>query len=99
MSYIYNQPLETVKPDFQIVGTDIIIEVQGDYWHCNPKLYSQGPKDLLQMQHVLRDYVKKCFYVSKKLNVLYIWEDDIKKRPEQVKSEILNLILPSPSVI
>ena len=51
------------------------------------------------MQHVLRDYVKKCYYVSNNYVVLYIWEDDIKNHPEQVKSEVLELILPSPKVI
>ena len=99
ISFIFNQPLGTVKPDFQIENTKFIIEVQGDYWHCNPKLYPNGPKDLIQMQHVLRDYVKKCYYVSNNYVVLYIWEDDIKNHPEQVKSEVLELILPSPKVI
>ena len=99
IEYIFNQPLGDFRPDFQIKDTNLIIEVQGDYWHCNPKIYSTGPKDLIQMQHVLKDYVKNCFYVSNNYNVLYIWESDINQKPQEIKNEILNIILPSPKVI
>ena len=99
IEYIFNQPLGDFRPDFQIKDTNLIIEVQGDYWHCNPKIYSTGPKDLIQMQHVLKDYVKNCFYVSNNYNVLCIWESDINQKPQEIKNEILNLILPSPKVI
>ena len=97
--YVFNQQLDSYRPDFLIVGDNKIIEVQGDYWHCNPYIYKNGPKDAIQLRHVINDYYKKCFYLSSGYKVLYVWEHDIVHSFENVKETICNFILPSPREI
>lgn len=82
--YIYNQDLEGFRPDFQIKTSKILIEVQGDYFHCNPYVYKNGPKDEIQIRHIIRDYYKKCHFLSRGYTIIYIWEKDINENPQSV---------------
>lgn len=91
IEYLYNKPLDGYVPDFQIKGTKLIIEVQGDYFHCNPYCYPQGPKDEIQIKHVLKDYYKKCHFLSNGYTIIYIWEYDINHNPEKIKELIKNI--------
>ena len=90
--YIFNEMLGEYKPDFQILNTKILIEVNGDYYHCNPMVYENGPKDEVQIKHVLRDYYKKCYYTYKGYTILEIWEKDILESPEKVKAIIKSAV-------
>lgn len=92
IKYIFNEMLGEYKPDFQILNTKILIEVNGDYYHCNPYVYPQGPKDEVQIKHVLRDYYKKCYYISRGYTILEIWEKDILESPETVKTIIKSAV-------
>lgn len=69
--------------DFKI-GNNIIIEVQGDYWHANPKFYNENDiinypkgkfkaKDIWNKDKEKKKIAEKCGY-----EVFYIWEDEIK---------------------
>ena len=51
--------------DAHIVGTNILIEINGDYWHANPLLYHGG--DLIN-------------YPGRKILVDEIWAKDARKR-------------------
>lgn len=88
VEYIFNEFLGEYKPDFYIKGTKILIEVNGDYFHCNPKIYKDGPKDEVQIKHVLRDYYKKCYYLSQGYYILELWEHDINHNPKGVIENI-----------
>lgn len=65
-----------------------IIEFNGDYWHCNPKVYSA---DYFNTQLKMTaeekwqlDNVKKNIALSKGYNVLTIWESEYKNNPDAV---------------
>lgn len=88
IGYLYNSNLDNYRPDFIITNTNKIIEVYGDYFHCNPALYPNGPKDDNQIRHIVSDYYKKCFYVSNNYDVLYLWEFDINNNLEDVINKI-----------
>lgn len=88
IKYIYNEYLGDYKPDFYIEYKNLIIEVQGDYFHCNPYIYANGPIDDIQQKHILKDYYKKCYYTSRGYTILYIWEYDINNNFEKVKEKI-----------
>mgnify|MGYP006079299527 CR=1 FL=1 len=71
--------------DFLILDSNIIIEVQGDFWHANPNKYNKD--DILPFPN---NSVKACDLWDKDLKkkdlatkngylTLYIWEDDMKK--------------------
>ena len=92
IDYDYNKPLGDYVPDFSIKNTNILIEVQGDYFHCNPLVYGDEPKDVIQVKHVLRDYYKKCYYLSRGYAVYEIWEKDINENSQKVISFLENLL-------
>lgn len=85
IKYKYNKQLGDYIPDFQINKTKVLIEAQGDYYHCNPYVYPDGPKDEIQIKHVLRDYYKKCYYVSRGYEIIEVWEKDINENPDEIK--------------
>lgn len=86
IEYVYNEMEGEYRPDYRM--GKFIIEVHGDYYHCNPYLYPDGPKDEIQIKHVLRDYYKKCYYLSRGYKILYIWEYDIHHNMEDVNKQI-----------
>lgn len=92
IEYIYNKQIGEYRPDFKIKDLLALIEVQGDYYHCNPYLYPDGPENEVQIKHVLRDYYKKCFFLSKGYQILYLWEYDIVNKPKKVKEIIKQFI-------
>ena len=65
--------------DIFIPSMNLVIEIDGDYWHGNPKLYSN--KDLTERIIKGRkiDYVRTKELKKKGFKVLRLWESDIKK--------------------
>lgn len=79
--------------DFYLPKYDIVIEVDGDFYHCNPNKYPNGPIYESQKNTIKNDSVKnEICENSKGLLLLRFWESDINERPEWVKSEILKHI-------
>lgn len=66
-----------------------IIEVQGDYWHANPKLYEENSIIKLKSGKCLakeiwaKDKLKKSVATKNKYKVYYIWELDYNSNPEK----------------
>lgn len=81
--------------DFIIHNKRILIEVQGDYWHANPKLYNEDGSDgkrilnYIQKKKIEKDIKKKEFAESKNFKVIYIWESDINNCNYKVLDEII----------
>lgn len=71
--------------DFEV--GNIVIEVQGDYWHGNPKFYQEFNK--VQQKMINRDKRKKRVLEKMGYKVLYLWEYDIKKNIEECERQIL----------
>ncbi|WP_257351471.1 endonuclease domain-containing protein [Pseudalkalibacillus decolorationis] len=64
-----------------------IIEVQGDYWHCNPCIYD-GPKDEIQRNKIKQDKMKRGCFNELGYKILYIWELDLNQKYNQVVNNI-----------
>jgi G:T-mismatch repair DNA endonuclease (very short patch repair protein) len=62
-----------------LIGNDIILEVQGDFWHCNPKKYKNGPIYQCQFHNLSNDKKKLDKLTKLGYKVIYLWEDDIIK--------------------
>lgn len=77
--------------DFHILNSNLLIEVQGDYWHCNPKIYLE-PINSYQKWAKKRDYLKKDYANKRGYEILYFWENDINQNvlliKEQIKKEV-----------
>jgi G:T-mismatch repair DNA endonuclease (very short patch repair protein) len=71
--------------DFEV--GNIVIEVQGDYWHGNPKFYQEFNE--VQQKMINRDKRKKKVLEKMGYKVLYLWEYDIKKNIEECERQIL----------
>lgn len=82
--------------DIIIDNTTKLIEVNGDYWHGNPQLYTE--KDLFMrgssrecaMGDIWTKDKKKLDYASEKVySVLVVWEQELKITFEATKERIL----------
>lgn len=73
--------------DFYLVGSNQILEVNGTFWHSDPRLYPNGPEYQSQKE-LAEKYRKKIkFLKSKGYVVKEIWELDVEKNPvEAVRS-------------
>lgn len=66
--------------DIKILNSNKLIEVNGDYWHANPKIYNESDilfnykssKDIWN-----NDLIKKKLAEDNGYQVLYIWESEI----------------------
>lgn len=82
--------------DFYIVNTNILIEVNGDYWHANPKFYNYGDEinysggkclvnEIWGRDKLKKENAEKYGYV-----IIYLWEWDIN---ECLKNKTINEFL------
>jgi G:T-mismatch repair DNA endonuclease (very short patch repair protein) len=73
-----------------------VIEFNGDYWHCNPKLYKENffnkskqmfAKDIWNYDKIKMNSIENLGYES-----LIIWENDYKQNEEQVIQRCIDFI-------
>jgi len=89
ISYEFQSNVRGFIPDFKIGNN--IIEVQGDYWHCNPRIYPE-PINETQKNKIRIDKVKHSVYKELGYEVLYLWEYDIVNDIDDCIKKILNLL-------
>lgn len=85
--------------DILIEGEKKIIEINGDYWHCNPRKYAHdhiylkgSSREKTAKDKWKEDEDKINFIRDKGYQVLVIWEMDLKNDKIMVEKEILNFI-------
>lgn len=85
VSYIRNFYAKDIKSfyDFYIPSLNVIIETDGDYWHCNPNRFSE-PKYESQKKNKIKDAVKNDWAKDNGYTLLRLWEYDIKNNPTAV---------------
>ncbi len=84
------------KYDIRICKTKILIEINGDFWHANPKLFKET--DILNFSKTNHPIVKDIWEKDKKnkeyaekhgYKVIYLWENDITDISDIELSKIL----------
>lgn len=98
-----NIPIETQfkfpkffhKYDILLKNTNVIIEVQGDFWHANPNKYKEndiihfpGNKSYLAKELWKKDLQKIHYAESQNYKVIQIWESDIREQEKNKNLEI-----------
>lgn len=78
--------------DFIVKDTNIIIEFDGDYWHCNPAVYPNGPENKMQKKAIENDRYKTALAQSKGYTIIRVWEKDFNENEPTVKKKILEAI-------
>lgn len=81
--------------DNYLIDFNLIIEVMGDYWHTSPLKYNEEKYKISEMQQkgLAHDKQKHTYIKShNNIEILYLWEDDINKRPKLCEALILKYI-------
>lgn len=74
-----------------IIYGNIIIEVYGDYWHGNPKIYDENAKvarDEIAQERWTKDAERKKYLEEQGYAVIIIWESDWHQDKTKVLKEI-----------
>lgn len=75
--------------DFRLPLTNLIIEVDGDFWHCNPDSKFNTPKYKSQIKNLERDKEKNKWAKDNGYKLLRFWENDINNNIEKIKQILL----------
>ena len=70
--------------DFYLPKSNLIIEIDGDYWHGNPEKYEKDELKKHQIKAQRIDEYKTKWALLHSIPVLRIWESDIRKNPKKV---------------
>jgi uncharacterized protein YeeX (DUF496 family) len=89
LRYIDDDSIISKCYDAHILGSNILIEINGDFWHANPSMYKA--EDLLSYPGGLvtahsiwkRDALKRIIAETHGYTVMYIWESDINKNKQE----------------
>jgi len=92
LSYEEEQSIEYWLFDFLLMEYKIYIEVDGDYWHSNPKFYPNGPKTKGQKVNFYRDKRKNKYCLINNIHIVRFWEYDVLKNRNIVKQKIKEII-------
>lgn len=69
---------------YKIKGKNILIEVDGDYWHCNPNSKFSEPIYETQKGNLIQDKIKEQWCIDNGYKLLRFWESDINTKPEEI---------------
>jgi very-short-patch-repair endonuclease len=85
--FFYAKPIKAFY-DFYIPEYNILIEVDGDFWHCNPISFPE-PKYDSQKHNMKRDQEKNQWALENGYTLLRFWENDINNNIKEVKNILL----------
>ena len=69
--------------DFRIEDGPII-EINGSYWHGDPRLYESENLNRVQKKNISVDKIKEKWALLHGIPIYYIWEKDIKEDAKKV---------------
>jgi len=85
--------LEKKIYDIYIPALNMLIEFNGDYWHCNPKKYDADyfnvRVNMVAKDIWLKDAKKKKIAINNGYNFLTIWEADYRKNKKIIVKKII----------
>lgn len=77
--------------DFKIVDGPII-EINGTYWHGDPRIYEQKDLNKVQLERQRVDEYKQKWALSHGIPIYYIWEKDIRENPSLVMKKLKEIL-------
>jgi very-short-patch-repair endonuclease len=88
INYIYQYEFEKRLFDFYLTDYNFLVEVDGDFYHCNPKTNHKEVLYETQKLTKINDEYKNKICHNHNIKLLRYWEKDINERPEWVISEL-----------
>ena len=94
IEYTYQFKAESIGRyyDFYIPKANIIIEINGGYWHSDPRLYEGKELTPTQKKNKRVDYYKKKWADEHRIPIYYFWEKDINETPKKVLDELRRVV-------
>jgi len=94
INYTHSYYIESINKiyDFYLPEHNILIEVDGDFWHCNPQEYDI-PLCKTQEINIKNDKFKTQWAKDNGYKLLRFWENDINNNIKQVKQTLLENIV------
>lgn len=87
IKFIHQFPLPRFYCDFYLPDYNLIIEIDGDYWHANPAIYLPddliGPKKLSARQIWANDSYRSEQIKSHGYGLMRIWASELKNKTAQ----------------
>lgn len=81
--------------DFYLTSHNVAVEVNGTFWHSDPREYPDGPQTKKQ-RRVARSWNKKVRYATQRgIRIIVLWEKDLRDAVdmrEYIKAELRNQI-------
>lgn len=78
--------------DFYLIDYNILIEIHGDFWHCNPLTEFKNPKYECQIKNLEKDKIKERWCDDNNIPLLKIWESEINDNIQSVTKNLLEFI-------
>jgi len=74
--------------DFYVPQSNLLIEVDGDYFHANPEVYTEEALNSMQKRNLKNDEFKDTLANGRGYNLIRVWESDLANKYEEVKLNI-----------
>lgn len=88
LKYQREYRVENFCVDNYLPDQNLMIEVMGDFWHCNPSIYDEPTYDI-HIRSIDRDKRKhKCIVDNCGIETLYLWEHDLTNDKDKCKRMI-----------
>lgn len=75
--------------DFYLPDQKVVVEVNGTFWHADPRVYPQGPVHFSQIRTCSRYARKQAYLKQQGLTLVEVWELDFKTRGETAIRETM----------
>ena len=81
IAYVNEKAYKYFTVDNYLPKYNLIIEVMGDFWHCNPLKYTDKLYEI-QNKRIPKDKAKHTYFENNyNIEILYLWENDIYENP------------------
>ncbi len=88
IKFKYQHQISSAIFDYLIIDKNVIIEVDGDFHHCNPNSIHKMPIYPIQIKTVGNDIRKNLIVEDSDFKLLRFWETDINKHPEVIINKL-----------
>lgn len=78
--------------DFYLPDYNILVEIDGDYYHANPDIIKEENINRMQAKNIKNDKFKDALAFGLNYGLERVWENDLKTNYSNVKSRFKKLL-------